>query len=189
MPEMRKGARLTDPGAMLATTHELESGLRVRLRLTKPSDGSRMRKFLRGVSPRSLQLRFGKADPSHVDHRELTFYDPRQRLVVAAAAPGEDSPEEIVGVADVQLLETGLAEIKLLVDDEHQTKGIGTLLSQVIANLAAHRGATHLRASIPEPNPAIVTLMEAIGPTVRVMEEPGTAVYTRLPVGTGRRAA
>jgi GNAT superfamily N-acetyltransferase len=174
---------------MLATTHELDSGMRVRLRLTKPSDGTRMRRFLGGVSRRSLELRFGKVDHDEVDHTELTFYDPRRRLVVAAAAPGSESLEEIVGVADVQLLDTGLAEIKLLVDDEHQTKGIGRLMSEVIAHMAVQRGATHLRASLAEPNPAIEALLERIGPTVRVVEESGTAAYTRLPAIAGRRAA
>lgn len=174
---------------MLATTHELDSGMRVRLRLTKPSDGTRMRRFLRGVSPRSLESRFGKGHHDDVDHTELIFYDPRRRLVVAAAAPGAESLEEIVGVADVQLLETGLAEIKLLVDDEHQTKGIGRLMSEVIAHMAVQRGATHLRASLAEPNPAIEALLERIGPTVRVVDESGTAAYTRLPALAGRSAA
>jgi GNAT superfamily N-acetyltransferase len=180
---------LIDPGAMLATTHRLESGLRVRLRLTKPSDGTRMRRFLSGVSRRSLHLRFGRSDHAEIDHRELTFYDPRRRLVVAAAAPGDNSIEEIVGVADVMLLETGLAEIALLVDDEHQTKGIGRLMSEAIAHMAVQRGATHLKASLSEPNPAIEALLERLGPTVRVVEDGGTAAYTRLPALAGRSAA
>jgi GNAT superfamily N-acetyltransferase len=148
-----------------------------------------MRRFLGGVSRSSLELRFGETDHSLVDHRELTFYDPRRRLVVAAAAPGPGSPEEIVGVADVELMETGLAQISLLVDDEHQTKGIGRLMSEAIAHMAVQRGATHLRASLAQPNPAIEALLERIGPTVRVVEGGQTSAYTRLPALAGRRVA
>ncbi|MEA2347005.1 MAG: hypothetical protein QOG62_792 [Thermoleophilaceae bacterium] len=189
MESKRTGVRLIDPGAMLATTHELESGLRVRLRLTKPSDATRLKRFLAGVSPESLQMRFGNDDHTQIDHRQLSFYDPRERLVIAAAAPGQVLPEEIVGVADVTLFSTGLAQIGLLVDDEHQTKGIGRLLSEVIAHMAVQRGATHLRAPLPEPNPVMVALLERIGPVVNVVEDEGAAAYARLPAVRGRNAA
>lgn len=189
MESKRTGVRLVDPGAMLSTSHELDSGLRVRLRLTKPSDRSRMRQFLAGISPESLRLRFGTDRHGQFDHRDLCFYDPRERLVIAAAGPGANSVEEIVGIADVTLMETGLAEIGLLVDDAHQTHGIGRLLSEAIAQMAVQRGATHLRAPISEPNPAIVALMERIGPTVKVVEDDGEAIYTRLPAVRGRNAA
>jgi GNAT superfamily N-acetyltransferase len=175
---------------MLATTHELESGLRVRLRLTKPSDAGRLRSFLRRVSGMSLRLRFGIDDPEAVDHRDLSFYDPRERLVVAAAAEDDrGAGEQIVGIADVTLLETGLAEIGLLVDDAHQTKGIGRLMTEAIALMAIQRGATHLKAPLDGDNPAVVRLIERIGPTVKVVDDAGVAAFTRLPSVRGRNAA
>lgn len=175
---------------MLATTHELESGLRVRLRLTKPSDSGRLRSFLRRVSGRSLRLRFGIDDAEGVDHRDLSFYDPRERLVVAAAAQDERGPgEQIVGIADVKLVETGLAELGLLVDDAHQTKGIGKLMTEAIALMAIQRGATHLKAPFGGDNPAGMRLVERLGPTVTVVDGAGVAAFTRLPAVRGRNAA
>jgi GNAT superfamily N-acetyltransferase len=173
---------------MMATTHELESGLRVRLRLTKPTDARRVRAFLSRVSRDSLRRRFRRTDPGEIDHRELTYYHPRERLVLAAATPC-DGDEAIVGVADVTLLETGVAEIGMLVDDEHQTRGIGRLMSEAIAQMAIQRGAKHLRAPLAEPNPAMVALMERIGPTVKVTDTDGAAAYTRLPAVRRRNAA
>src|SRR3954451_24113683 len=82
-------ARLTDPGALLATTHETCGGLRVRLRLARPSDALGVREFLEGLSPETLARRFPEAGGAVPENlvRELTFCNPRERLVVAASAP------------------------------------------------------------------------------------------------------
>src|SRR4051812_2369292 len=143
----------TDPGAMLSTTHELDDELRVRLRLTRPSDAPRVRAFLSGLSPETLERRFLAPMPE-VDERTVrhfTFFDPRQRLVVAAAAPGAGI-EEIVGLADMALLETGLADIGMVVDDARQGLGIGTLLAEILATLAIQRGAVQLKAEMLSSN-------------------------------------
>lgn len=165
-----------DPGTLLATTHEAADGLRVRLRLTRPSDGGLVGEFLDGLSPERRQ-----------PVRELTFYDPRKRLVVAATAP-QGGHETIVGLADVDLHETGLAELGLVVADDRQGQGVGKLLSQAAAALAAQHGATHLKAELREESTAMRRLMERLGRTVSTLEETGLTLYTRLPSGR-RRAA
>src|SRR5256885_10862752 len=47
----RPNHELADPGAMLGTLHELGDGLRIGLRLTRPSDAPRVRAFLERLSP------------------------------------------------------------------------------------------------------------------------------------------
>src|SRR4051794_39144184 len=81
--------RLTDPGAMLSTTHELDDGSHVRLRLTRPSDGARVREFLEGLSPETRTRRFLAPTPrvSDATVRHFTFYDPRERMMLAATMP------------------------------------------------------------------------------------------------------
>jgi hypothetical protein len=76
-----------DPGSMLATTHDA-GGLRVKLRLARPSDALRVRAFLERQRP-------ALADSA----RRFTFYDPRERLVLAATAPIE-GVETVVGLVD-----------------------------------------------------------------------------------------
>ena len=109
--------RLADPGTLLATVHEAGGGLRVRLRLGRPSDALRMRAFLESLSLETRQRRFRHAMPVIPDTvvRHFTFFNPRERLVVVATeiAGGR---EEIVGVADVAGLGTGLAELGVVVD-------------------------------------------------------------------------
>jgi acetyltransferase len=175
---------LADPGAMLATTHALGDGSRVRLRLTRPTDLPRIAEFLEGLSPETRARRFLVATPRLPEHlvRHFAFYDPRERLILAATAPGGRG-EEVVGLADVALLATGLAEIGIVVADRAQGKGVGKLLSESVASLAIQRGATHLKAEMLDDNVPMLHLMQRLGRTVRTVEQGNAVAYTRLPAG------
>lgn len=181
---------LSDPGAMLATSHELDSGLSVRLRLTRPTDEPRVREFLEGLSPQTRERRFLVATPAVTRStvRHFTYYDPRERVIIAATAP-LGQREAILGLADMAVLATGLAEIGVLVTDEHQSRGIGGLLSEAVAWLALQRGATHLKAEMLDGNTPMLRLMERIGPTVRTVEGGASVAYTRLPALRRQSAA
>jgi GNAT superfamily N-acetyltransferase len=179
--------RLVDPGALLATTHEAGGGLRVRLRLARPSDRDRVSAFLEGLSPETRRRRFFAAPDPVPDAvvRHFTFFDPRERVVVAAAAP-QNGGEEIVGLADAAILATGLAEVSVVVDDRAQGRGVGKLLTEAIASLAISQGARHLKAKLLTENVPMVRLMARLGPTVRTVEDGNEVVYAELPE---RRAA
>ncbi len=198
-------ARLIDPGALLATTHEAGGGLRVRLRLARPSDALRVREFLRGLSPETRRARFSSDTAAVLDPlvRRFTFQNPRERLVVAATAP-LGGAEQVVGLADIGLAGTGVAELGIVVDDRAQNRGVGKLLTEAVAALAIQRGATHLRAELPQSdvwgqrkaaaqtggsgaadrpqtgNP-VRRLMERLGRTVETVEDGRQVVYSRLP--------
>ncbi len=181
-------SQLADPGTLLSTTHAVGE-TRVRLRLTRPSDALRVRSFLEGLSPETRRRRFMAAMPGVSDTvvRHFTFYDPRSRLVVAATAP-IDGVETVVGLADIVHLGTGLAELAVVVGDDHQGAGAGKLLTEVIAALALQQGATHLKAELLDDNHAMLALMERLGPTARTIEDGSSVVYTKLPQQR-RRAA
>jgi hypothetical protein len=111
-----------DPGALLATTHDAD-GLRVKLRLARPSDALRLRGFLESHAPRLA---------SHA--RRFTFYDPRRRLVVLATAPLEGG-EEIVGLADLRGPEP--RDPMVVVDDRTPSHAVKRLLVQAAGALSA----------------------------------------------------
>ena len=167
---------------MLAATHRLRSGLTVRLRLTRPTDYERVRDFLERQSAETLARRFFTAMPrvSDATVRHFTHFDPRRTLILAATAPvgGE---ERIVALGDVALLATGLAEIGVVVDEEHQGQGLGRGLTEAIARLAVQRGATHLKAEMLGRNVPMLRLMQRLGPTVQSVEDGVTVAYTKLP--------
>jgi len=177
--------RLTDSGTLLATTHRLDGGLQARLRLTRPSDARRVHAFLERLSPESRQRRFLAPMPrvpqAIVDH--FTFYDPRARLVIAATAPGLGG-EEVIGLGDVSFVSTGIAEIGLVVQEEHQSRGVGGLLTEAIASLALARGATHLKAEMLDSSPAVLSLLGGIGRTIRTIEDGRSVAYAKLPART-----
>jgi RimJ/RimL family protein N-acetyltransferase len=167
---------------MLATAHQLDSGATVKLRLTRPTDAQRVREFLERQSPETRARRFFTPMPrvSDATVRHFTYYDPRETLIVAATTP-IDGTEAIVGLADVAVLATGLAEIGMLVDERRQGEGIGRVLSEAIAWLAVQRGATHLKAEMLERNLPMLRLMQRLGPTVQAVEGGTSVTYTKLP--------
>jgi GNAT superfamily N-acetyltransferase len=167
---------------MLATVHELRDGVPVRLRLTRPTDAPRVRAFLEHLSDETRHRRFLAAMPQVPESvvRHFTFYDPRERMIVAATAH-LDGTECMLGIADIALLETGVAELAVVVADEHQGRGVGTLLSEAIASLALRNGATHLKAEMLDRNIPMLRLMEALGPVVQSVEDGNWVVYARLP--------
>jgi acetyltransferase len=174
--------RLVDAGALLSATHELADGTRARLRLTRPSDVPRVRAFLEGLSDETRRLRFFVPMPGITANtvRHFTFYDPRERLVVAALA-AVDGREEIVGLVDVSLHETGLGELGLVVADDLQGVGIGRLLIEAAASLALQRGATHLKAECLDDNTAMLHLLRSLGPTKVEAGQGHVTAFTRLP--------
>ncbi len=190
MPNPAPQLRLADPGAMLSGTHELGDDTRVRLRLTRPSDAVLVREFLERLSPDTRARRFLVPMPQVSESivRHFTFYDPRRRVALAAAVPGEVG-ERIVGLADAAFIETGLAEIGIVVSDDHQHQGLGKLLSEAVASLAIKRGATHLKAQMLAGNSPMLRLFERLGRTVRSVEDGTSTAYVRLRADRRRAAA
>jgi GNAT superfamily N-acetyltransferase len=177
----RTSARLVDPGAMLAAAHELEDGVSVRLRLTRPTDADRVRAFLEGLSPETRARRFLAPAPavSEAVVRHFTFYDPRERIVVAATQPIEGK-ETIVGLADAAFVDDDLAEVGVVVRDEMQRPGLEKLLSEAMASLALRRGVRRLKAEMPDGDRRTLGLQQRLGETVRRRERGHAVAYTRL---------
>lgn len=175
---------------MLSGSHELTDGTRVRLRLTRPSDAVLVREFLEGLSPETRQRRFLVPMPeiSESTMRHFTFYDPRERTTMAATRL-DDGAERIVGLADAAFLETGLAEVGVVVNEEHQRRGLGKLLSEAVASVAIRRGATHFKAQMLADNGPMFSLFERLGRTVRTVEHGLSTVYVRLRADRGSAAA
>jgi GNAT superfamily N-acetyltransferase len=175
---------------MLSATHELDDGTRVRLRLTRPSDAAQVRAFLERLTPETRERRFLVPVPnvSESTVRYFTFYDPRERITFAATLPGEGG-ERIVGLADAAFLSTGLAEIGVVVEEEHQGRGLGKMLSEAVASLAIKRGATHLKAQMMSGNAPMLRLFDRLGRTVRSVEDGTSTAYVRLRADRRRPAA
>ena len=115
--------------ALLAETHALPDGNRVRLRLTRPSDADLVHDFLERVAA-SSELRV----------RHLTFYDPRRRLVLAATLP-VDGRECIVGMVDAAFHRGGERTVEVLTPAEPRDEALEELLRSAGDSLAERHAA------------------------------------------------
>ena len=166
---------------MLAGTHELADGSRIRLRLTRPTDGPRIHDFLERLSPETRLRRFLAPAPALSEWivQRFSFYDPRERIVVAATEPVHGT-EAIVGLADAVFLGEGTAEVAVVVGDQQQGRGLGKVLSEAVATLALRRGFNCLKAEMLEGNRRMLRLLERLGETRRTSDGGHAVAYTRL---------
>jgi len=82
--------RSVDPGALLARTWRLDSGVPVRLRLARPADAAAIRSLLARCGAEASDLVVGR----------LVRADPRREVTLCATTP-LDGREEIVGVGAI----------------------------------------------------------------------------------------
>jgi hypothetical protein len=112
---MAPTARLLDPGALLASSYQLGDGSRVRLRLARPSDVPLVRDFFGGEAADELVRRF-------------TFYNPRERVVLAATML-DLGYERIVALGDAAFEDMP----EVVVDDGMEDSGLADLMAEAVA--------------------------------------------------------
>jgi RimJ/RimL family protein N-acetyltransferase len=122
---------------------QLSRAGQVHVRQARPEDRPALAAMHERLSLRSRYLRYFTGAPNV----ELDI----QRLL----RPTDDDHETVVALIDGQLVavgcyerldDLGVAEVAFLVDDEHQGRGLGTLLLGELAELAAARGIRRLVA-------------------------------------------
>lgn len=106
---------------MLLRSTTLANGLRVRLRLSRPSDRACLRELCRSLDVAADDLMLGR----------LVRFDPRSRTAVCATVFG-GAREEIVGYGAI---DRAADSLDLLLADEATAPGVSELL---VAALRAH---------------------------------------------------
>jgi len=140
----------------------LRDGAALRVRQIVPTDGAALAAGLQRLSPRSRYLRFAAPKPRFTQ-RELDWlttvdHHGHEALVAYEAESGAG-----VAVARWVVTEPGVAEIALTVTDDWQRRGLGTLLSARLLELARREGVHEMRASVLAENPGAIGLLKAAG--------------------------
>jgi RimJ/RimL family protein N-acetyltransferase len=144
----------------------LRDGGSIRIRAIRPDDRERLRAHFERLSERSRYFRFHNAKTRLSDSELALFVTPDFVAHVGLVATiGE--PEEIVGVAryfrgtppDVW----SRAEVACAVVDEHQGRGIATLLLEALVSIAAEAGVRELWGSVLPENWAMLDVFRAFG--------------------------
>jgi acetyl coenzyme A synthetase (ADP forming)-like protein len=152
----------------------LRDGTTATIRIAQPSDKKAMAEFFASLSEKSIWRRFFSASgPS--DKMIESFCDssnPRARLSLIVTRLSDTGPA-IIATGTYVARDDSSAEVAFAVDDRFHGKGIGTLLLERLAILAASNGIQHLWA---------MTMMEN-QPMLEVFRNSGFECRSRLDQG------
>lgn len=149
----------------------LSDGGTVHLRPIVPSDADDLVAFHARLSARTRYLRFFGSYPKipPKDLERFTTVDHHDRVAFIARL-GHD----IVAVARYERLDGGdSAEVAFLVADEHQNRGIGSILLEHLASAARERGLRRFVAEVLAENGLMVNVFRLAGYQVRSGLEEG----------------
>ena len=144
----------------------LRDGTTATLRPVEPEDAPLLRAFVEGVSKEARVRRFFGEVPVEVASAHLLESDPPERLALLVLT-GETPRVVAHGeyIRDAQ--GTDAAEVAFLVDDAYQGRGLGTLLLERLALVAARHGVRRFYAPTEAGNRAMRALFRSSGFPVR----------------------
>ncbi|WP_084793611.1 bifunctional acetate--CoA ligase family protein/GNAT family N-acetyltransferase, partial [Actinokineospora bangkokensis] len=148
----------------------LSDGGTVHLRPILPTDAEQLRAFHGRLSQRTRYLRYFGPYP-RIPDRDLTRFstvDHRARVAFIALLG-----DEIIAVGRYEGLPgSTAAEVAFVVEDEHQGRGLGSILLEHLAAAARERGLSRFEAEVLSDNAAMVRVFRDAGYQVsRVFEE------------------
>ena len=146
----------------------MEGGIEYRIRPIRPDDASREREFILSLSPESRfqRLMYTLREPSAEFVARLVDVDQHKDMALVAVL-GEGDSEKIIGVARYSADEDRLdCEFAVAVTDEWQCRGIGSTLTKMLFEYAAHEGFRSIYGTVLASNQRMLELAEWLGLTV-----------------------
>jgi acetyl coenzyme A synthetase (ADP forming)-like protein len=187
-----------DVGAEAATysvTEILKDGGSIQIRAIRPDDKQRLLDHFSGLSQRSVYFRFFGAKKRLTDDELKRFTEPDfVRHVGLVATLRTDGEERIIGVGRYMAVDRGrdavagvadasddvphTAEVAFAVSDDHQGRGIGTLLLEHLVPLARANGVTAFEADVLGENNQMLEVFAHSGFVVKRSIEAGVVHVT-----------
>jgi acetyl coenzyme A synthetase (ADP forming)-like protein len=133
----------------------------VHVRPIERSDAGALVEFHNGLSDESVYLRFFSARPtlSQGDVERFTTVDHHDRAALVA-----ELGDHLVGVARYDRIDaTDEAEVAFVVADEHQGRGVATVLLEHLASAARERGITRFVAETLPHNRRMLDVFRSAG--------------------------
>lgn len=161
----------------------VRDGRPVLCRPIRPDDGDRLRDGFARLSARSRYLRFMTSMPHLPDEQVeyLTNVDYHDHMAWVAVDP-TDSAHPGLGVARYIRVpgEPTVAEAAVTVVDEHQGRGIGTVLVGLLALSARQNGIDTFRAYVLGENHPMLEILRDLGATAS--HEEGSLLRVDVPL-------
>ena len=137
----------------------LRDGRPVHLRPIRPDDAEGLADFHRSLSKETVYLRFFAPYPelTERDLHRFTHVDYLDRVALVATIG-----DQLVGVGRYDRVEPGEAEVAFVVHDDHQGRGLGSVLLEHLAAAARERGISRFVAEVlPTNRRMLATFHEA----------------------------
>lgn len=156
----------------------LQDGTPVTIRPIVPEDAPKLQSAHKRLSTQSIYLRFLEIFSQLTDQqaREFAELDYYQRMALVAETQEADDLN-LIGVARYAMLagdERGLAECAIVVVDEYQKRGLGSLLLQRLVHYAYLHDVKVFLATVHVSNAQIMRFIQRSGfPVEKKMIEPG----------------
>jgi acyl-CoA hydrolase/GNAT superfamily N-acetyltransferase len=156
----------------------LRDGAEVLLRPIKPTDERLEQELLYSLSDRSIYLRFFSA-MSAFPHERVQYYttvdyDEHMAIVAIDMSNGE---EQMIGVGRyVREKNSDMAELALLVRDDWQGKGVGTLMHDYLEQIARAHKIGGFKGEVLEQNQGALHVFTRLGRNAKTQYDDG--IYT-----------
>jgi acetyltransferase len=146
----------------------MQGGLEYRIRPIRTDDADREYSFIMSLSPESRfqRLMYTLREPSAEFVARLVNVDQHRDMALVAVI-GEGKQEKIIGVARYSADEHGPdCEFAVAVADAWQCRGIGTTLTRMLFEYAAHEGFRSIYGTVLASNLRMLELAGWMGLTV-----------------------
>lgn len=140
----------------------LRDGRTCHIRPIRPGDAAALEEFHQGLSEETLYMRFFTASQELMarDIERLLQADYRDHVGLLALVGGK-----VVGVGAYDSVARAEAEIAFTISDEHQGRGLGSVLLEHLAAVARENGFHRFRAEVLSGNKKMLATFAAAGYT------------------------
>jgi RimJ/RimL family protein N-acetyltransferase len=147
-------------------TVTLRDGTQVIIRGIRPDDAPRLQDLFHRLSPESIYFRFlGRPKDLPLAQAERLANVDCEQCMAFVATHGRDDVRDIVAVARYAQVagRPGLAEAGVVVEDQYQGRGLGTLLLKRLTAYAREHGVQAFYASVHPANNQILRFIQRSG--------------------------
>ena len=138
----------------------VRDGRTVRIRPITPDDEERLAAFHRSLSDETVYMRFFAPYPelTERDVHRFTHVDHFNRVALVATVGGE-----LVGVGRFDRIDLRDAEVAFVIRDDHQGRGLGSVLLEHLAAAARERGVRRFVAEVLPTNRRMLATFQDAG--------------------------
>lgn len=153
----------------------LRDGSAITVRDAVPADEPALLAFLEGLKDETRRLRFATLRPNLPDraHRWAVLDRPFDVSLVAEIDRDTDGAGIIIGSGSYDRIRADSAEVAFVVAEEHQGRGVATLLIEELARRANEVGITTFHAEVLPENAQMLDVFRATGFPMRVHADIG----------------